>query len=167
MLHWALASLALGAAALVAVAAGSPVNKQLWTPSYCLATAALCGFALPAAVALLGDLADGGDDAKFRAARALAEPLRRAGRNALLLFVFGASGVLDTCLGAVYVTSGDGRRRNVVDVARDDLFRAHVSGGGTRANPHARADLLFAVAVAAFWAAVAWVLDARKIYWTA
>jgi hypothetical protein len=42
MLHWALASLALGAAALVAVAAGSPVNKQLWTPSYCLATAALC-----------------------------------------------------------------------------------------------------------------------------
>ena len=68
---------------------------------------------------------------------------------------------------AVYVTSGDGRRRNVVDVARDDLFRAHVSGGGTRANTHARADLLFAVAVAAFWAAVAWVLDARKIYWTA
>ena len=167
MLHWALASLALAAAALVAVAAGSPVNKQLWTPSYCLATAALCGFALTAAVALLGDLADGGDDAKFRAARALAEPLRRAGRNALLLFVLGASGVLDMCLGAVYVTSGDGRRRNVVDVARDDLFRAHVSGGGTRSNPHARADLLFAVAVAAFWAAVAWVLDARKIYWTA
>ena len=96
-----------------------------------------------------------------------AEPLRRAGRNALLLFVLGASGVLDMCLGAVYVTSGDGRRRNVVDVARDDLFRAHVSGGGTRSNPHARADLLFAVAVAAFWAAVAWVLDAREIYWTA
>ncbi|KAH8077307.1 heparan-alpha-glucosaminide N-acetyltransferase [Aureococcus anophagefferens] len=79
MLHWALASLALAAAALVAVAAGSPVNKQLWTPSYCLATAALCGFALTAAVALLGDLADGGDDAKFRAARASRS--RPAGRT--------------------------------------------------------------------------------------
>ncbi|KAH8098520.1 heparan-alpha-glucosaminide N-acetyltransferase [Aureococcus anophagefferens] len=49
----------------------------LWTPSCCAATAALCGFALTAAVALLGDLADGGDDAKFRAARASRPPAAR------------------------------------------------------------------------------------------
>ena len=118
-------------------------------------------------MACLGDLADASEAPAFLRARRLAEPLRRVGKNALLLFVLGASGVFDAFLGSFYYVTAQGKPKNVVDYARQDLFRDHVHGSGTRANPHALADLLFSIAIVLFWTAVAWVLDARGLYWTA
>lgn len=165
--RWSVAAAALVAAALCCQAAGLPWNKQLWTPTYALGTAGLCGGVLATTAFLVGDLrADDAVDAPlFAASRRALEPLRRVGKNALLVFVLGASDVFDMCLAVVFVPGDRGQKFNVVDGARN-VFRETVPGR-TPQDAHARADLLFSVAKVLFWAAVGWVLDARGVYWTA
>lgn len=163
---WSTAAAVLGAAAFSCQgAAGIPWNKQLWSPTYCLGTAGLCGACLASCFALLGDLADDDTDRPLYArSRRATEPLRRVGKNALLLFVLGASDVLNVFLEAVYV-SDHGKRVNLVSGSRDFL-RAHISGS-TPQNEHALADLCFVFIIVLFWLGAAWVLDAKGVYWTA
>jgi len=72
--------LVAGAAGLL-LAGAVPVDKALWTPSYVLVTAAPCALLLVAAVVLL-DL-----PGSRPAARALVQPLRVLGANALAVYV--------------------------------------------------------------------------------
>lgn len=165
LLHWSLWVFGLAASAFILQAAGIPFNKQLWTPTYCLGTAALCGGTLAICAALVGDLAYDKNQKLFRYSRTALEPFRRVGKNALLLFVLGASDVFNAALSTVYyVTPHDHVKWNIVSYSKD-TFRHHISGDSPQ-NQFALADLLFTLATVLFWAVVAWVLDAKKIYWT-
>ena len=80
-----------------------PINKNLWTPSYCIF---MNGWALLVFAAFYW-LLDGSDDAALKArARRLLLPLTIYGMNALFIFAF--SGLVARLLGALRFASSNG-----------------------------------------------------------
>jgi predicted acyltransferase len=124
-----------------------PLNKQLWTGSYVLATAGAACLTLAACQIALA-----------RGGRALwAAPCRWYGRNAILAF-FG-SGLLARLLVLVRVPAGSGAGETTA--LKTWLFE-HLFAAWAPLRP---ASLLYALSVVALWAAVAGVLHRRRWYW--
>jgi heparan-alpha-glucosaminide N-acetyltransferase len=131
-----------------------PSNKQLWTPSYALLNAAMCGGALVLVYAAC-------DVAKSRVANTLLRPFQWMGMNALFVFVMAASDVFETILDAFFVgTPGNNFTSWLHTALFNPLFR-----GATRWDPHGFAQMMYVLTKIAFWLAVSGLLHKRRWYW--
>lgn len=131
-----------------------PSNKQLWTPSYCLLNAAMCGGAL--VLVYLGC-----DVLKWKVATRLLTPFQWMGMNALLVFVMAASDVFETLLDALYVGTPGHNLTHWLQVAIfEPLFR-----GATEWDAHGAAQMVYVLCKIAFWLAVSGLLHRWRWYW--
>jgi predicted acyltransferase len=143
---WGVASLAAGWAL---DALGLPINKNLWTPSYCLL---MNGLAL-LILAGLHRLLDGASSARAQAAaEGWLRPLTIFGMNALLLFV--VSGLVGRLLYAVHIGGPGGGR-----VSLKSWLFAPIAA--LPLDPRA-ASLVFAILFDAAMFALAWLMWRRR-----
>ena len=155
------ASTAVCAAVGFALIAAFPVNKQLWTPSYALLTAAMAGGALLVVHVLCGLL-------KLRAAIILLRPFQWMGMNALLVFVLAASGVFENLVNSVYLGSPEKCRKGECFANLTQWFWylfAHGFHGSTQWDAHGCARVIYVLCKIAFWLAVCGALHLRRWYW--
>lgn len=145
----------VGGCALVGLALipAFPVNKQLWTPSYTLLNAAMTGGAL-IIVYLLCDVL------QVRAAVYALRPFRWVGLNALFVFVFGASGILDLIVDSVYVGNPRHTLTWLIQSRFNDAFH-----GSSPYDTNAVATLLYVLLKIAFWMVVCGLLHRNRWYW--
>lgn len=154
---WATQAVLLALAGLSVAAAGWPLNKQLWSPSYALLTAGIIGaFMALSAHVLDGSNAFGADRPRHAPPRTrvsqLLDPLMRplvwVGANALLVYLGAAAGVLDAGLALLYYGSPE---NNIVDLAQRTLF------GGS--------DVLLVLVRIVAWIAIAGWLKRKNWLW--
>jgi predicted acyltransferase len=124
-----------------------PINKSLWTSSYVLFTAGMASYLF----GLVYWIADA------RGHRAWAQPFVAYGRNAILVFV--GSGLLLKTLLLIKVQGPDGTSLPLQVVLYRALFASWL--------PPYPASLAHAIAQVVGWGALAWLLDRRRIYFTA
>lgn len=122
-----------------------PINKRIWTSSYTVFTAGMALLCL----AVLYHAID------MKGWHRWSVWLRAYGRNAIFAFV--ASGMMATALGRITVPAFGGPGTSSAKAWSYDLLLSWTG------NPKF-ASFLFAVAFVAFWAAVCWWMDRRKIY---
>jgi predicted acyltransferase len=133
------------AAGLVAIATGYawgttfPINKNLWTSSFVVFTA---GFAAMALVACYWAM-------EMRGLRRLLKPAAFLGMNPLAIYV--ASEIVGDLLGICKLPNGV--------VAQQWVFRSLTNLGSPPA-----ASLLWAIACAGFWIAVAWLMSRNGMF---
>jgi len=122
-----------------------PINKNLWTSSYTIFTAGMALLTL----AVLFHAID------MKGWRTWAVPFRSYGRNAIFAFV--VSGMMAVTIGRLTVASFDGSGTSSVKAWIYDALQA-LTGDVKLAS------FLFALAFVSLWAAIAWWMDRRKIY---
>ena len=159
----AVACLVIGAATIP----GFACNKQLWSPAYALINAGMTGSALIVVFGLC-------DVLKSRLAQVICRPFQLVGMNALLVFVFGASDVLNTVLDSVYWKDPG---NNLTNQAQKQLFNSWMKGSSrwaTAANAtvsqresasHAVGILVWVICKIAFWVVVCAVCHKSRWYW--
>lgn len=149
-------TLAMAAAGVLLLALGTwldvvlmPINKSLWTPSFCLL---MSGWALLAFAAFYWLLDGTGNDTLRAFALRLSTPLVIYGVNAL--FIFALSALVAKTLGFVKLTAADG---------------SHVSLGKWLYTPlttlelaPVNASLLYALLFNAFMFCIAWFMWRKK-----
>ncbi|KAK3234042.1 hypothetical protein CYMTET_55701 [Cymbomonas tetramitiformis] len=125
--------------------AAMPHNKQLFSVSYVFSTSAAAGFVFCAFYIL----------ADWHGHYVFLNPFIWMGRNAIIVFVFAASGVFDIFLATPYWHHPD---ENIVDHAREDIFD----------NLFGEKDGLMVMTLTkiVFWFMVAGLLNHNKWYWT-
>ena len=158
LMHWSLISFKLVAVGLgLKYAAGMPLNKQLWSLSYCLWMTGTCGAALTVTYMLV--------DVKGRQqklCRAVLSPFQYMGMNAILVFFF--HGPAEAAIHAVYTTRGpdplqqDQARYTLLTWIRDSAIAAVVGSG-----PPAQFVYVL-LKVACFMAVPAWCFRI-KYFW--
>ena len=145
---------------------GFACNKQLWSPAYALINAGMTGSALIVVFGLC-------DVLESRPVQILCRPFKLVGMNALLVFVFGASDVLNTVLNSVYWKDHD---HNLTNQAQKELFNSWMKGssrwdvaGATEsqrdAASHAVGTLIWVLCKIAFWVVVCAVCHKFRWYW--
>lgn len=128
-----------------------PINKSLWTPSFCLF---MTGWALLVFASFYW-LLDANPSAALRASAARwSQPLLIYGMNAL--FIFALSGMLAKMLGLIRLTGADGTK-----VSLGNMLYAPLRGLGV--SP-VNSSLLYAVLFNAAMFAVAWFMWRKKWY---
>mmetsp|Transcript_26241 Transcript_26241/g.36624 ORF Transcript_26241/g.36624 Transcript_26241/m.36624 type:complete len:253 (+) Transcript_26241:12-770(+) len=145
--------LALG---VVVIGAGMPLNKNLYTSSYMLVTAAVATFFLMTFYASL-DVASIGNSMgqrTFGIVLACISPLLWVGRNAIFIFVFAACDVLTDIITWVHTGS---KENNLVHWFREDFLQEDLGFSG--------GILLYTFIKITFWVCVAFWLDYKGIYY--
>ena len=122
-----------------------PINKSLWTPSFCLLTA---GWALLVFAAFYWLLDANSHQAVREAAARWSKPFIIYGMNALFIFAF--SGLVAKMLGFIQLTQPDGSRKSLSALLYAPLRALDVAPVNT--------SLLYAVLFNAAMFAVAWCM---------
>jgi len=121
-----------------------PINKNLWTSSYCLLMAGLAAFCLALCVFVVD----------FKHWRFWTPPFQWLGSNALFLFV--VSDLVTILMIWIKLTGADGKRRSLHGTIYRNAFDHF-------ADPRL-GSLLFALTYCALWTAIAGVLFRKKIF---
>jgi predicted acyltransferase len=126
-----------------------PINKSLWTPSYCLLAS---GWALIAFAAFYW-LLDASADAQVRAmATRWSQPFVIYGMNALFIFAF--SGLVAKMLGFIKITQPDGSLQSLAATLYAPIRALNLAPVNT--------SLLYALAFNASMFAIAWCMWRKK-----
>jgi predicted acyltransferase len=123
-----------------------PINKNLWTSSYVLFTAGVAAITLATCIWLI-DVAG---------VKWWTKPFTWFGRNPLLAFL-GTGAMSRLIYSVIRVPNGDGTSSSLQQVIYESAYVSWLP-------PH-DASLLFALTYVAFWAAILWLLDRRRVYW--
>ncbi len=123
-----------------------PINKNLWTSSYVLFTAGVAALTL-ATCTWLTDVAR---------VRWWTPPFTWFGRNPLIAFV-GTGAMSRTIYSLIRIPQADGSTPSLQRVIYETAYASWL--------PPRDASLAFALSFVAFWAAILWFLDRRKVYW--
>eukprot|EP00466_Bigelowiella_natans_P013312 jgi/Bigna1/39680/e_gw1.34.20.1 len=141
---------------VVAIGAGMPLNKNLYTSSYMLVTAAVATFFLMTFYASLdvASIQNSMGDRVHGIVLALVSPLLWVGRNAIFIFVFAACDVLADIISWVHTGS---KENNLVHWFRVNLLQDGLGFSG--------GILLYTWIKIVFWVCVAFGLDYKGIYY--
>jgi predicted acyltransferase len=140
-----------GAGALATTAAlmwnwSFPINKNLWTSSYVLFTAGVAALTLATCIWLIDVVG----------VQWWTKPFTWFGRNPLLAFL-GTGMMSRTIYSLIRIPKDDGTTASLQRVIYENAYASWLSPRD--------ASLLFALSYVAFWAAILWALDRRKLYW--
>ncbi|GAQ81409.1 heparan-alpha-glucosaminide N-acetyltransferase [Klebsormidium nitens] len=143
--HWLLLAVPLTLAGGLLHVAGFSFNKMIYSISYALFTGGAAGLVFTAFYYVV-------DVLRIRTPFRLLEWM---GLNALLVFVLGACGILETGLRTLYWVRPE---QNLIDIAQRHVFQ-HFIG-----DP-AFAFLMYVITKIVFWCLVAGVLHRQRWYW--